>query len=101
MNDTNITIEMLAEDIRALAIEVNNVALTLSALIQMQNVDRAALQLAAQRIMAQVIEQAAKEDAAASGADTEPEPDAAPLTQERVALSGEGAHPSNAVFFGG
>lgn len=97
MSDTTLTIEMLADDIRALAVEVNNVALTLSALIQLQNVDRAALQLAAQRIMAQVIEQAAKESADSSDAAEEP---SEPLTQERVAVGGEAAHPSNAVFFG-
>lgn len=99
---SDLTNEQIISDIRTLAVELNNVALTLSAMIDVLGVDRNALQLAAQRIMSQMLEAAAQEDAAdSSSKETDDVPAESQLTEAAVAIGGDASHPTNAVFFGG
>jgi hypothetical protein len=95
---SDLTNEQIISDIRTLAVELNNVALTLSAMIDVLGVDRSALQLTAQRIMSQMLEAAAQEDAAESPSEGTSE---SQLTEAAVAVGGDASHPTNAVFFGG
>lgn len=90
-----LTIEQLAADIRTLAVEVNNVALTVTALIRILGVDHAALQREAQNVMLEVLRRAEEE------AKEEEAPPQTEITRESVEAGGDAAHPANAVFFGG
>lgn len=97
---STITNDQLASDIRQLALELNNIAITVSALIEVIGVDRAKLQAAGQEIFAAAVAEAeAKEEPA-------PEPEPAPVSPEQhIAQNfnapGQPQHPKGAVIFGG
>jgi len=99
---TTLTNDQLASDIRQLALELNNIAITVSALIEVIGVDRAKLQAAGQEIFAAAVAEAeAKEEPA-----PEPEPEPEPVSAEQhIAQNfnapGQAQHPKGAVFFGG
>ena len=96
MSDTQnpeLTIDMLASDIRQLAYEVNNIAITTSALVELLSVDKDKLKNTAQRIFEAAVANAAEQQ--------EEKPVEDPLSPENVNASGPASHPENAAIFGG
>lgn len=94
MADQQLTPEMLASDIRQLALEVNNLALTTSALVEILSIDKAKLKDAAQRIYEAAVQQAQEEQ------EQEDEQDDNPLSPSNIEAGGQSEHPENAVIFG-
>ena len=94
MADQQLTPEMLASDIRQLALEVNNLALTTSALVEILSIDKAKLKDAAQRIYEAAVQQAQEEQ------EQEEQQDDNPLSPSNIEASGQSEHPENAVIFG-
>jgi hypothetical protein len=92
-----LTIEMLASDIRQLAYEVNNIAITTSALVELLSVDKEKLKNVAQHIFETAVANAAKQ----SDEPEETAEESNPLSPENVNASGPASHPENAVIFGG
>ena len=92
-----LTIEMLASDIRQLAYEVNNLAITTSALVELLSVDKEKLKNTAQAIFEAAL---ANSKAAEDTKDEDAESDADPLSQENINASGPASHPENAAIFG-
>ena len=92
MADQQLTPEMLASDIRQLALEVNNLALTTSALVEILSIDKAKLKDAAQRIYEAAVQQAQEEQ--------EEQQDDNPLSPSNIEAGGQAEHPENAVIFG-
>lgn len=90
-----LTIDMLASDIRQLAYEVNNIAITTSALVELLSVDKDKLKNTAQQIFESAVANAAEQQKA-----SEDEPQEDPLSAENVNASGPSSHPENAVIFG-
>ena len=77
------------------AMELNNIALTLRALIEIMDVDQEALTKRATEIFREAIQQAQEEAAK----EDEPQPE---ITREQVEAGGApAAHPQHAVIFGG
>lgn len=93
MAENKLTVEMLAADIRQLALEVNNLALTTSALVEILSIDKAKLKDAAQQIYTAAIQQAQEEQEAEKEAED-------PLSTANVEAGGPSEHPANAVIFG-
>ena len=96
MSDTQnpeLTIDMLASDIRQLAYEVNNIAITTSALVELLSVDKDKLKNTAQQIFEAAVANAAEQQ--------EEKPAGDPLSPENVNASGPASHPENAAIFGG
>ena len=91
-----LTIDMLASDIRQLAYEVNNIAITTSALVELLSVDKDKLKNTAQQIFESAVANAAEQQATAE----EETPEGDPLSAENVNASGPSSHPDNAVIFG-
>lgn len=90
-----LTIEMLASDIRQLAYEVNNLAITTSALVELLSVDKEKLKNTAQMIFEAAVansKTAEEENAENTEEDS--------LSQENINASGPSSHPDNAVIFG-
>ena len=99
---SELTIDHLASDIRQLALEINNIAITVSALIEVIGVDRTKLQAAGQEIFAAAVAEAKEEDSGTA----EPEPAPEPISAEQhitenFNAKGDARHPAGAVFFGG
>lgn len=92
----NITINELAADVGHLALELNNIAITLAALIEVLKVDRAELL----NVSRAIFEQATRE---VNEQQEEQEP--APTPEQHIAASfnaqGTPKHPDGAVIFGG
>lgn len=91
-----LTIEMLASDIRQLAYEVNNIAITTSALVELLSIDKEKLKSTAQSIFEAAVANAAEQQ----NADGEESQESDPLSAENINASGPSTHPSNAVIFG-
>ena len=101
MSDTpkpELTIDMLASDIRQLAYEVNNIAITTSALVELLSVDKDKLKSTAQMIFEAAVANAAEQQKGNEEAEEAPAED--PLSQENINASGPASHPENAVIFG-
>ncbi|MGA1354108.1 MAG: hypothetical protein ACO32I_04940 [Candidatus Limnocylindrus sp.] len=96
----SITIEQITSDVRQLALELNNLAITLSALIEVTGVDRARLQAAGKAIFDAAVAEVEAEAARAQQAQTPP-PSAEQHISENLNVAGQPSHPANAVFFGG
>ena len=96
MADQQLTPEMLASDIRQLALEVNNLALTTSALVEILSIDKAKLKDAAQRIYEAAVQQAQEEQEQ----EQEDQQDDNPLSASNIEAGGPSEHPANAVIFG-
>ena len=79
---------MLASDIRQLAFEVNNIAITTSALVELLSVDKDKLKAAAEHIFAEAVANATEQTS-----DEE-------LSMEQIQASGPASHPANAAIFG-
>lgn len=97
--NTELTTEMLASDIRQLAYEVNNLAITTSALVELLSIDKEKLKSTAQMIFEAAIansQNAEESDEESEDSDAE----ADPLSQENINASGPASHPNNAVIFG-
>ncbi|MEC8306774.1 MAG: hypothetical protein VXZ72_02825 [Chlamydiota bacterium] len=92
----NLTIDMLASDIRQLAYEVNNIAITTSALVELLSVDKDKLKNTAQQIFESAVANAAEQQSEAE----EKAPENDPLSAENVNASGPTSHPENAAIFG-
>jgi hypothetical protein len=88
-----LTIDHLAHDIRQLALEVNNVAITVSALIEVLSVDKGELRKMAQGILTAAVAEAERQKGESSESD--------PLSRENINASGTPEHPTNAAIFGG
>lgn len=98
---TELTIEMLASDIRQLAYEVNNIAITTSALVELLSVDKEKLKNTAQMIFeAAVANSAQQQEDAQEEEQGEQEEPASPLSPENINASGPSSHPEGAVIFG-
>lgn len=95
---TELTIEMLASDIRQLAYEVNNIAITTSALVELLSVDKEKLKNTAQMIFEAAVANSAQQQEDAQEEQEEP---ANPLSSENINASGPSSHPEGAVIFGG
>ena len=95
MADQQLTPEMLASDIRQLALEVNNLALTTSALVEILSIDKAKLKDAAQKIYEAAVQQAQEDQ------EQTEEQDDDPLSASNIETGGQSEHPENAVIFGG
>jgi len=91
-----LTIDMLASDIRQLAYEVNNIAITTSALVELLSVDKDKLKNTAQQIFESAVANAAEQQS-----QSEETPESDPLSAENVNASGPSTHPENAAIFGG
>lgn len=94
---TEITNDQLASDIRQLALELNNIAITLSALIEVTGVDRSKLQAAGQRIFEQAVAEADAGVAEQARATQTPEQHIV----QNFNAAGQPQHPKGAVIFGG
>lgn len=92
-----LTIDMLASDIRQLAYEVNNIAITTSALVELLSVDKDKLKNTAQQIFESAVANAAEQQSEAEEETRESDP----LSAENVNASGPSTHPENAAIFGG
>ena len=90
-----LTIDMLASDIRQLAYEVNNIAITTSALVELLSVDKDKLKNTAQQIFESAVANAAEQQKTEEAEDQKD-----PLSAENVNASGPSSHPDNAVIFG-
>lgn len=104
MNDTQkpeLTIDMLASDIRQLAYEVNNIAITTSALVELLSIDKEKLKSTAQMIFEAAVANAAEQQKGSTEAEvTDDVSSKDPLSQENINASGPASHPENAVIFG-
>ena len=98
---TELTIEMLASDIRQLAYEVNNIAITTSALVELLSVDKEKLKNTAQMIFEAAVANSAQQQEDAQEEQEEQEEPANPLSSENINASGPSSHPEGAVIFGG
>lgn len=98
---TELTIEMLASDIRQLAYEVNNIAITTSALVELLSVDKEKLKNTAQMIFEAAVANSAQQQEDAQKEQEEQEESASPLSPENINASGPSSHPEGAVIFGG
>lgn len=91
---TQITNEQLAADIRTLAHELNNTALTLAAVLRITGADLDQVRKVAREIMLEI-----------HNAEAEPKQAPAPTAEEHIAQNfnavGTPTHPAGAVFFGG
>lgn len=96
MENNELTVDMLAADIRQLALEVNNLALTTSALVEILSIDKAKLKDAAQQIYAAAIAHAQEEEK-----EEEEKASEDPLSSTNIESGGPSSHPENAVIFGG
>jgi len=94
---TEITNAQLASDIRQLALELNNIAITLSALLEVTGVDRAKLQATGQRIFEQAVAESDAVTAAQDRAAQTPEQHIV----ENFNAPGQAQHPKGATIFGG
>lgn len=95
---TELTIEMLASDIRQLAYEVNNLAITTSALVELLSVDKEKLKNTAQMIFEAAVANSAQQQEDAQEEQGKP---ANPLSPENINASGPTSHPEGAAIFGG
>lgn len=97
MNREEITIDHLISDIQQLALEVNNIAVTLSALIELLNVDKAKLRDKAKEVFNSAI-------ASNQEAEELKEADQEEETREdldiKIEMGGDSEHPAGAIFFG-
>ena len=91
-----LTIDHLASDIRQLAYEMNNVAITVSALIDVLDLDKEELKKKAQAIYESALEQKKAEE-------QEEEPQLDEEEKKVLDLGGAGPteHPKDAIIFGG
>lgn len=90
----NLTIDMIASDIRQLAYEVNNIAITTSALVELLSVDKEKLKNVAQKIFESAVANAAEQQKSDEDSVSNP------LSSENIEASGVSSHPDNAVIFG-
>lgn len=90
---TELTVAHLASDIRQLAFEVNNLAITVGAVIDVLDLDKDELRTSARALYEAAV---AKQEAAKSPESDESEK----LSTENIEASGQAAHPPNAVIFG-
>jgi cation transport regulator ChaB len=103
MSDTpkpELTIDMLASDIRQLAYEVNNIAITTSALVELLSVDKDKLKNTAQMIFEAAVANAAEQQKEDDASEDDTADQESSLTQESINASGPASHPDNAVIFG-
>lgn len=84
-----LTIAHLAADIRQLAFEVNNLAITVGAMIEVLDVDKDALRTTARNLYEAAIAKQEGENTANTDK----------LSAENIEASGEATHPPNAVIF--
>jgi hypothetical protein len=90
-NETpNITMAHVTSDIRQLAFEVNNIAITVSALVEVLGVDKDKLKKTAQAVFEAALAESNKNDESNKDA----------LSPENISASGPATHPENAVIFG-
>jgi hypothetical protein len=94
-----LTNDMLASDIRQLAYEVNNIAITTSALVELLSIDKDKLKKVAQEIFEAAVAHAQQEQEDAQE-DAQEDEESNPLSNENIQASGPSAHPDNAVIFG-
>jgi hypothetical protein len=87
-----LTIDMLASDIRQLAYEVNNIAITTSALVELLSVDKDKLKNTAQKIFEAAVANAAEQQGEEASDN--------PLSAENMTAGGPTSHPENAAIFG-
>tara|TARA_B100000927_G_C16197127_1_gene361967 strand:+ start:83 stop:382 length:300 start_codon:yes stop_codon:yes gene_type:complete len=97
MNREEITTDHLISDIQQLALEVNNIAVTLSALIEILNVDKAKLRDKAKEVFNSAI---ASNQEAEELKEEDKEEDAREDLDIRIEMGGESDHPKGAIFFG-
>lgn len=83
-----LTVQHLASDIRQLAFELNNMALTVSALIEILNVNKEELSQQAKKIFNSALENQQKQE--------QKEDDSAPPS---IMEGGESEHPKDAAIF--
>ena len=95
MNKEKLTIDHLASDIRQLAYEMNNVAITVSALIEVLDLNKEQLKEKAKEIY----------ESALSESSESSEEEEAPQEEEEKVLDlggpGPSEHPKGAMIFGG
>lgn len=94
MSEEKLTTDMLAADIRQLAFEVNNIAITMTALIELLGVDKEELKKVAHAVFLEATQQANNQ-----------EEERVKEEEEKPVLdlggSGPSSHPRGAAFFGG
>ena len=92
MNKEKLTIDHLASDIRQLAYEMNNVAITVSALIEVLDLNKEQLKEKAKEIYESALSESSEEEEA-------------PQEEEEKVLDlggpGPSEHPKGAMIFGG
>ena len=97
MNREEITTDHLISDIQQLALEVNNIAVTLSALIELLNVDKAKLRDKAKEVFDSAIGSNKEADELKDeGQEEETRED----LDIKIEMGGDSEHPEGAVFFG-